>query len=335
MARTERTETGPDVRPDNVPRGSAGGGWYGEILRDAGLPGQSDGRLRFDEKLARMTTFRVGGPADAVFLPNGPDEVAAAIRLCREKNIPVTILGNGSNVVVADAGIRGLVIAFVQPYALFDLQEAGDGLYSVRAGAGALLSGVAIRCASAGLTGMEFACGIPGSVGGAVFMNAGAYDGCMADIVTKTQVLTSTLAPESIDRADHRFGYRTSALMDSGAIILETQLMLRRGDPDRIQARIAELGARRRQSQPLEWPSAGSVFKRPAGFYAGKLIADSGLRGSRVGGAQVSEKHAGFIVNTGGASAADIRALTDHVATVVREHTGVLLETEIRFIGEW
>lgn len=335
MAQTERADCGPDARPDNATRTAAAGLPYGEMLRDAGLPGQSEGRLRFGESMARMTTFRVGGPADAVLLPSGPDEVAEAIRICRAQNIPVTILGNGSNVVVADAGIRGLVIVFAQPYAQFDIREEGNDLYSIRAGAGALLSGVATRCAAAGLTGMEFACGIPGSVGGAVFMNAGAYDGCMADVVTETRVMGPALTPHAIGASEHRFGYRTSALMGNGAIILETRLLLRRGDPGRIQARIAELGARRRQSQPLEWPSAGSVFKRPAGYYAGKLIADSGLRGSRVGGAQVSEKHAGFIVNTGGASAADIRMLADRVAATVLEHTGVPLETEIRFIGDW
>lgn len=316
--------TGQGVRPS-----------LADVIRQAGLPGLEEGRLRYNEPMSRLTTFRVGGPADAVLAPAGPGELVQALRLCRQHGIPVTILGNGSNVVVADAGIRGLVVAFGPPFSGIDIREEGSGWYEVRAEAGATLSAVAARCAAAGLEGMEFACGIPGTIGGAVFMNAGAYDGCMADIVRTTRVLDADFLEHAIGKAEHRFGYRESALMRDGTIILETHLLLRAGNRESIGARIAELGVRRRLSQPLELPSAGSAFKRPPGHFAGKLISDCGLRGQRIGGAQVSEKHAGFIVNTGGATAADIRNLVRLVMETVRGSTGVSLEPEIRFIGEW
>ncbi len=319
--------------PASAARASSGP--YDEALRRTGLPGRSEGRLLFDEPMARWTTFRVGGIADAVLCPRDSDELVQALRQCRSDGIPVTILGNGSNVVVSDAGIRGLVIVFGQPFSTIAIRQAEEGWYEVHAEAGASLAGVAGRCASAGLTGMEFACGIPGTIGGAVFMNAGAYDGCMADTVRETSILDADLRIREIDLAGHRFGYRESALMEDGLIILGTRLLLRSGDRSRIEARVSELAARRRQTQPLELPSAGSAFKRPAGHYAGKLISDCGLRGQHVGGAQVSEKHAGFIVNTGGATATDIRRLTDRIITSVRDQTGVTLVPEIRFIGEW
>lgn len=305
-----------------------------DILRGS-LPGRMEGRLRFGEPMDRLSTFRTGGRADAVFFPGTEGEVRDALRTCRDAGIPVTILGNGSNVVVSDAGIRGLVVVFGPPFASIDIRRTEDGWDEIEAQAGASLAGVANRCAAAGLTGMEFACGIPGTIGGAVFMNAGAYDGCMADAVRSTDTLGPDLRPLTIDAADHRFGYRTSALMDGKTVVLRTRLCLRAGNQSRIDARIAELAGRRRQTQPLEFPSAGSVFKRPQGFFAGKLISDCGLRGFRIGGAQVSEKHAGFIVNAGNASASDIRSLTAHVISTVLDRMGVRLEPEIRFIGEW
>ncbi len=306
-----------------------------ERVRAWGLPGQDAGRLRFDVSMASLTSFRVGGPADVVYFPAAAEEIADVIRRCRLAAIPVTLLGNGTNVVVADAGIRGLVVVFGEPYARMEIEARPDGSYVVAAGAGALLSGVANRCAAAGLTGLEFAAGIPGSVGGAVFMNAGAYGGAMADVVLESRVLDASLRLTTVAGADHGFGYRYNALTAGGAIILETRLLLQKGDPTAIRARIAELNERRRCTQPLEWPSAGSVFKRPNGYYAGKLIAESELCGLHEGGAQVSEKHAGFIINTGGARASDIRALVDRVTDRVLARTGVRLETEIRFVGDW
>ena len=310
-------------------------GRFTESLRRLDFQCLQPGRLLFDEPMALHTTFRVGGSADAVFFPDTATDIATAIQMCREACIPVTILGNGSNVVVSDAGIRGLVIVFGQPFSRVAIQESGGGHFEVTAEAGATLAGVAYQCAAAGLAGMEFACGIPGTIGGAVFMNAGAYDGCMADTVSATTVLDDGLLMREVDAPGHRFGYRESALMTGGYVILSTRLSLRPGDRAKIEARIEDLAARRRQSQPLELPSAGSAFKRPPGHFAGGLISDCGLKGVRIGQAQVSEKHAGFIVNIGGATAADVRGLADLIMRTVMDRTGVALEPEIRFIGDW
>ena len=269
-----------------------------QSLLRAGLPLGAGRRLLFDEPMCRRTTFQVGGPADAVYLPASADDIAAAFRLCRTHGIELTVLGNGSNVVVSDEGIRGLTVLLSSSFSDIRVQPLGGYVFQVEAQAGATMSAVAGRCCREGLTGMEFAAGIPGTIGGAVYMNAGAYDGNIAGVMTEADVLDPDLRIRTCAVADLGFGYRHSALMDTGSVLLSVRLSLHKRDPEQIRERIRELAERRCASQPLEMPSAGSTFRRPPDHFAGRLISDCGLRGSRVGGAQVSEKHAGFIVNT-------------------------------------
>jgi UDP-N-acetylmuramate dehydrogenase len=280
--------------------------------------------------MSAHTTFRIGGPADIYFEPASPDEIERVARFCRANGLPLTILGNGSNILVSDRGIRGVVMAIGEPMAAISRQ---DDL--VVAGAGARLASLAAFAAQNGLSGLEFASGIPGTIGGAVLMNAGAYDRCMADVVVLTEYFDENLDLRAAVREENQFAYRRSVFSGKHAIILRVCLQLKPDDPQAILARMAELNLRRRTTQPLDLPSAGSAFKRPAGHYAGKLISDCGLKGCRIGNAQVSEKHAGFIVNLGDACAADTRRLFDHVRQVVSRETGVELEPEVRFIGEW
>lgn len=290
-------------------------------------------RLRMDEPMAAHSSFRVGGPADLVFYPVSPEEIVLAIRTAKSLELPYTILGNGSNILVSDKGIRGLTIILGDSYA--SIREEAGGLLAVDAGA--LLSTVAKFAAKEGLTGMEFAAGIPGSIGGAVYMNAGAYDGCMADIVRATEGYD----PETDDVfmldtvQAHRFGYRHSCYEQNGSIVLRIWLGLKRGDIKEIEAKMADFAARRRQSQPLEFPSAGSTFKRPTGYFAGRLIEEAGLKGKRIGGACVSTKHAGFIINDCKASAKDILDLIHDVQECVYKESGVAIDPEIRILGEW
>jgi UDP-N-acetylmuramate dehydrogenase len=290
----------------------------------------SSGRLRCAEPMAVHTTFRVGGPADFYLEPSTVDELAAVIRAAGRAGYPVTILGNGSNIVVSDRGIRGVVISLGLP--LSAIHRAGDTLIVQ---AGAQLSSVAAFAAREGLGGMAFASGIPGTIGGAVMMNAGAYDHCMADIVISTSFLDENLHQQVVHGAEHQFGYRNSCFKETERIVTETTVRLAPQDPDSIWAEMAALAVRRRTSQPLELPSAGSAFKRPPGFYAGQLIAECGLKGHRIGGAEVSTKHAGFIVNVDHATATDVAQLFIHVQATVLSETGILLEPEVLFIGDW
>lgn len=278
------------------------------------------------EPMSRHTTFRVGGPVSLMALPHSAEQAAAAVRCAAGEGIVPVFLGNGSNLLVPDEGIDAFVIKTA--YGLCNAAVEGT---SITAESGALLSRLAILARDSGLTGLEFAHGIPGSLGGAVTMNAGAYDGEMAQVVESVTILNAVGGVETTDQFD--FSYRHSAFSDGTRLILNARLRLRPGDPAAIRARMEELMERRKSKQPLEWPSAGSTFKRPQGYYAAALIDQCGLKGLSVGGAQVSEKHAGFVINRGGATCADILALMEQVRRRVFDQTGVTLEPEVKLLG--
>lgn len=339
-------------------------------------------RLVQDRSMSLYSSFKVGGPADLIFFPSTSEELMFAISSAKEAGISFTVLGNGSNILVSDKGIRGLTIILGKEFSEIGLEEERNielitdkkiGLEdekSIRqktdtisdqknnitdisqktdmlteqesstlifADAGALLSTVSKFAASKGLTGMEFAAGIPGSIGGAIYMNAGAYDGCMADIVFKTEGYDPHWDKLFLleDLQSHQFEYRKSLYENIDAIVLKIWLRLKKGDISDIQSKMDDFSSRRRNSQPLEFPSAGSTFKRPVGHYAGKLIEDAGLKGYRIGGACVSEKHAGFIVNDKGATAKDVYDLMEYVKAKVFEKHGVNIDPEVRILGEW
>lgn len=296
--------------------------------RFCGIVGEDN--VLLDEPMKKHTTFRIGGAADYYICPHTPEEIREVIRVCREEQIPWFVIGNGSNLLVSDSGYRGAVI---QIYKNFSAVACRENI--IRAQAGALLSQIAAQAFRCSLTGFEFASGIPGTLGGAVTMNAGAYGGEMKDVIKSATVLTGegqivTLPVEAL-----KLGYRTSIVKSEAYTVLEAEIALEAGDQTQIRARMEELGDKRRTKQPLEYPSAGSTFKRPEGYFAGKLIMDAGLRGFRVGGAQVSEKHCGFVINTGDATAADVIGLIREVQRRVREKFGVTLEPEVRFLGEF
>lgn len=282
------------------------------------------------EPMASHTTFRIGGPADYFVIPRTAEALAAVLKLCRQESVPYFILGNGSNLLVGDRGFRGVVI---QLYKNFDGIEISGT--SVTARAGAMLIRTAKEAAKAGLTGLEFASGIPGTIGGAMVMNAGAYGGEMKDVVTRVTILTKDGEIKALTGEEMNFRYRGSVVEEEGAIVLEAVMELKKGDPADIAARMEKLSAQRKAKQPIEYPSAGSTFKRPEGYFAGKLIMDAGLRGYRVGGAMVSEKHCGFVINAGGATANDVIRLMKDVSDRVNEKFGVLLEPEVKRIGEF
>ncbi len=285
--------------------------------------------VHLDEPMKSHTTFKIGGNAD-VYIDVAKDEISGIISLSDEENVPYTIIGNGSNILVGDKGIRGVTISIGKR--MSDIKV--DGTVIV-AEAGALLSRTAATALDNSLSGMEFASGIPGSVGGAVLMNAGAYGGEMKDIIESVEVLTPKGVVEVYAVSDLDLSYRHSKLMETGGIVLSATLRLEEGSAEEIKATMQELNGRRVDKQPLNFPSAGSTFKRPEGYFAGKLIQDAGLRGYRVGGAMVSDKHCGFVVNTGGATASDVRNLIDDVSSKVYEDAKVKLEPEVRFIGEF
>lgn len=287
-------------------------------------------RIRQNEPMKNHTTFRVGGPAD-IFLTPSAEELPAVLSVCREEQVSVTVIGNGSNLLVGDQGIRGVVICI------------GSGMRGIRVDgekifleAGVTLAAAAQQAAKAGLTGLEFASGIPGTFGGAVVMNAGAYGGEMKDVIVSVRVISEdgeilTLSKEELD-----LSYRHSVIPERGYLVIDGELLLtREKDPDQITERMEELKKKRIEKQPLEYPSAGSTFKRPEGYFAGKLIMDAGLRGFSVGGAAVSEKHCGFVINKGNATAADICALMDEVTRIVKEKYAVTLEPEVKKVGEF
>ena len=282
--------------------------------------------------LSAATTFKVGGPAD--LLIDLPDAAAASavLAVCRSEEIPYLFIGNGSNLVVGDKGFRGAVLRLMEEEPVLQ-PELGDGVLYVPAGM--QLKQLCLFARDHGLTGLEFAYGIPGTVGGAVYMNAGAYDGEMADVVQLAHCITSDGEMGFLPAAELEMTYRHTALMDRDLIVVGATLRLQAGDKDAIWDKMKDFMSRRRDKQPLEYPSAGSFFKRPEGYFAGKLIQDAGLKGFTVGGAQVSEKHAGFVINRGGATATDLVELRDQVHDKVFAEFGVHLEPEVRFVGEF
>lgn len=283
-----------------------------------------------NEPMMKHTSFRIGGPADWLITPESGKALCEAVKFLKAEGVPYFILGNGSNLLVSDEGYRGVVIHIGKN--MGDITIEGE---RIRAGAGALLSTVASKAAAASLTGMEFAGGIPGSIGGACVMNAGAYGGEMKDILTSVIALFEDGSVRKVPCGELMLGYRSSALMRNGAVVLEAELSLTEGDIGEIRATMDDLRERRVSKQPLDLPSAGSTFKRPEGYFAGKLIMDSGLRGYAVGGAQVSEKHCGFVVNRGGATADDVMTLIRHIQKTVLKNFGVELVPEVRFLGEF
>ena len=283
-----------------------------------------------NEPMWKHTTFRTGGNADLFVRVTNEEQLGRLLRFLRGTGEEFFVLGNGSNLLVGDKGYSGVI---PQLGSGFD-RITVDGNY-VTAGAGSRMSAVARKAAECGLTGLEFAAGIPGTIGGGVMMNAGAYNGEMKDVVALVTVLGRNGEKRILDRTAMEFGYRSSVLRRSGETVTEVILELTPGDRDEIYARMEDFAERRRSRQPLEYPSAGSTFKRPEGYFAGKLIEDAGLRGYRIGGACVSEKHCGFIVNDQGATSAQIRALIEHVQDVVWKHSGVMLEPEVLFVGEF
>lgn len=286
--------------------------------------------VRLHEPMKKHTTFRIGGPADYYLCPHSTEELQKILQICRENKLEFFILGNGSNLLVSDKGYRGVVI---QLWKNFSDIETEDNTITVKAGA--LLSKVAAEALEESLTGMEFASGIPGTMGGAVMMNAGAYGGEMKDIIREVTVLTREGELLTLSKEEMNFGYRTSVVKEKGYVVISAELQLRKGDREEIRKVMDELKERRVTKQPLDMPSAGSTFKRPEGYFAGKLIMDAGLRGFSVGGAQISEKHCGFVVNKGDATAADVLALIGEVQKRVQEKFGVALEPEVKFLGEF
>lgn len=290
-----------------------------------------DASVKEQESMSGHTTFRVGGPARYFVSPSGERELAAVVRLCREEAVDFYILGNGSNLLISDRGYDGVMIQMSSGFSGFARETGRPGCY--RAGAGLLLSRIARNVLEDGFSGFEFAAGIPGTLGGAVVMNAGAYGGEMKDILTCVRVMTPEGEILELPAGELELGYRHSCIPEKGYIVLEAEFCLETGDPAAIRERMEDLAARRREKQPLEYPSAGSTFKRPEGYFAGKLIEEAGLKGYRQGGAQVSEKHCGFVINRDGATAADIREICRVIRRRVWETSGVMLETEVKMLG--
>ena len=287
-------------------------------------------RILLDEPMKKHTTFRLGGPADYFLSPSDVNQIPEIIHICRKEGIPWFVLGNGSNLLVSDQGYRGVVIQIYKN--MNQITVEGTRIY---AQAGALLSAVSKKAMEAGLTGMEFASGIPGTLGGAAVMNAGAYGGEMKDILVSVTVLTDEGEQKVLKAEELSLGYRTSIIKERGYIVLDVVLQLQAGDQDAIRNRMEELKVQRVTKQPLEYPSAGSTFKRPEGYFAGKLIEDSGLKGYRLGGAQVSEKHCGFVINRDHATADDLYRLFQYIKDVVKEKFQVDMELEVELIGEF
>ena len=283
--------------------------------------------IREWEPMARHTTFRIGGPVRLMALPKTVGEAKKALQAAGEREIVPFFLGNGSNLLVADEGYDGFVLKLTGE--MDQIQEINCHLV---AGSAVLLSRLAVAALGRGLTGLEFAHGIPGSLGGAVTMNAGAYEGEMAQVISSVTCLTRTGEVETVPAADCGFSYRRSAFSGGTRLILRAEFSLSQGDPEEIRAKMEDLARRRKEKQPLEYPSAGSMFKRPVGHFAAALIDQCGLKGLTVGGAQVSEKHAGFVINRGGATCADVLALVEQVKERVLQQTGVELEMEVRVL---
>jgi len=280
-----------------------------------------------DEPMKKHITFRVGGNADYYVTPQNQDQISELIKWCNRNEYPYYIIGNGSNLLVSDGGYRGLIIEIGSKFS--DISVEGD---IIKAKAGAILGRVATLALENSLTGMEFAHGIPGTLGGAVVMNAGAYGGEMKDILVSVDVMDSDGNIKSLDASQLELSYRHSIIPENNYVVLEARLRLSKGNQQEIKATMDDLARRRRDKQPLEYPSAGSTFKRPEGYFAGKLIEDAGLKGYRCGGAMVSEKHCGFVINYDNATAKDVINVINDVRDRINEETGISLETEVKIL---
>ncbi|MCH5138100.1 UDP-N-acetylmuramate dehydrogenase [Clostridiaceae bacterium UIB06] len=284
--------------------------------------------IEIDEPMKNHTSFKVGGPVDILVNPENYQQVVDIINLCKEDNVPYYIIGNGTNLLVKDGGIRGVVIKLCK---LNEITIEQDRLI---AKSGALLKDVSDIALKEGFTGFEFACGIPGSIGGAVAMNAGAYNGEISNVIESAKVIDNDGKIRVLNKEELELGYRMSSILKNGYTVVEVTFKFEKGEHEKIKGRIDDLSKRRSEKQPLEYPSAGSTFKRPEGYFAAKLIEDSGLKGIRVGGAEVSEKHSGFIINKGNATAKDILDLIKLVQDTVKDKFNVDLFTEVRIMGE-
>lgn len=284
--------------------------------------------VEIDEPMKNHTSFKVGGPADILITPRNYDEVIKVIKLCNDEKLPYYIVGKGSNLLVKDGGFRGIIIKLTE---LNDIKVVDE---KIIAQCGADLCSVSDSALKYSLTGFEFACGIPGTVGGAVTMNAGAYNGEISQVIESALVVDKKGNLLTLNNEELELGYRMSAIQKYGYTILEATFRLKKGEYDKIKERIEDLTRRRKEKQPLEFPSAGSTFKRPEGYFTGKLIEESNLKGYSIGGAQVSEKHAGFVVNKNNATAKDILNLIEHIQKTIKEKYNVELQPEVRIIGE-
>ena len=302
-----------------------------EIIKTYYRPEQ----VLFDEPMSRHTTFRIGGPAECYVVPDRIEQIQKTLSLAKEAGVPCHIIGNGSNLLVSDDGVPGIVIR-MEENVIEKVGGTDDGRDCIRVSAGTLFSSFAKQMCREGYAGIEFATGIPGSVGGAVVMNAGAYGGEVKDVLSSVSVLTKDGEVLSVDAELLDLSYRHSNIDENGYVVLSAEFALRKSeDPEAVSEKVAELSEKRKEKQPLEYPSAGSTFKRPQGegLFAGKLIDDCGLRGYRVGDAQVSEKHCGFVINRGNATAEDVMQLISAVQRTVMEKFGIMLEPEVRFLG--
>ena len=284
--------------------------------------------IKIDEKLSEYVNFKVGGPADILLIPNSKEQVIKSIKICKENNIPFYLIGNGSNILVRDGGFRGVVLSLKN---VKNIYVDGE---KIEAECGVTLKEVSDKAIENSLTGFEFACGIPGTIGGAVFMNAGAYDGEISKVIESAEVIDENCNIIRLSREELDFGYRSSLVMKKGYTVLSAVFKLEKGQVKTIKELIEDLTNKRESKQPLEYPSAGSTFKRPTGYFAGKLIQDAGLKGYSIGGAAVSEKHSGFVINKGNATAKDITDLIKHIQDEVKKQFGVDLHPEVRIIGE-
>ena len=297
-------------------------------LRDI-LEDKNFGKILYNEEMKNHTTFKIGGPVDAMIIPSREEEIIDAVKFLRDNNIDFMIMGNGSNILVKDGGIRGVVVKISEGFNSIEIEDK-----KVYCQAGALLSTISKRALEKSLKNFEFASGIPGTIGGAMVMNAGAYGGEMKDVVLKLKAIDKKGNIREYSNEELNFRYRNSRVWDEGLIVLSVELALENGNYDEIKLKLDDLTYRRTSKQPLEYPSGGSTFKRPEGYYAGKLIDDAGLRGIRYRGAMVSEKHCGFIINIDNARCRDVLDLIDVVKKTVYDKYGVELEREIKLIGE-
>lgn len=288
----------------------------------------SEDEIKINELMKNHINFKVGGPADILLIPSKVEQIIESIKICNNNNIPYFVIGNGSNILVKDGGIRGAVIK------LTGLTNLEVNETEIKADCGVILKDLSDKALENSLTGLEFSCGIPGTIGGAVFMNAGAYNGEIKNVIKEAEVLTNSGKIIKMSKEELELGYRTSKVMRNNSIVINATFHLKKGNKEEIKDKIDELTQKREEKQPLEYPSAGSTFKRPEGYFAGKLIQDSGLKGYSIGGAAVSSKHSGFVINKDNATAKDILDLIEYIQEEVKKQFGVELHPEVRIIGE-